>query len=449
MPESSNKLRDDVLRRMLEVARHLSGSADLRQILSVIINAMRDTLAAERATVFEYDEARQQLVSTVAHGLDPAALSAGASEGVQEIRIPADVGLAGQCAQQRSIINVPDAYRDDRFDRSTDALSGFRTRSILTVPLLDDDHTLIGVTQVLNKFGGPFDERDEEIALGLASLAAVAIRRGRLLEDRLVREKLQRDLQLARQIQQSTVPTLLPRLAGFGLAAWSEPAEETGGDAFDVIGFRTGHATAGDDEADRALLLLADATGHGIGPALAVTQLRAMLRMAARLGADLPAIAGHMNRQLYDDLPTGRFITAWMGELNVAEHSLQSFSAGQGPMLRYDAARDAFDQLHGDTLPFGVVSDLDISMAPAIHLGEGDIFAVVSDGIFEATDDRGREFSAARAMEVIHARRGRSAQAILDGLKEAVAAFSGETPAADDRTAIIIKRDARDGQGRD
>ncbi|MCH8046367.1 MAG: SpoIIE family protein phosphatase, partial [Planctomycetes bacterium] len=83
------------------------------------------------------------------------------------------------------------------------------------------------------------------------------------------------------------------------------------------------------------------------------------------------------------------------------------------PVLLYDAARDAFEQLHGDTLPLGVVSDLDISMAPPIHLGEGDIFAVVSDGIFEATDDRGREFSAARAMEVIHARRGRSAQAIL------------------------------------
>ena len=174
MPDPGGELHDDVLRRMLEVARHLSGSADLRQILSVIINAMRDTLAAERATVFKYDEARGQLVATVAHGLDPAALS-----GLQEIRIPADRGLAGQCAQQRSIINVPDAYADDRFDRSIDARTGYRTRSILTVPLLDDDQSLIGVTQVLNKFGGPFDDRDGEIALGLGSLAAGALRRGR------------------------------------------------------------------------------------------------------------------------------------------------------------------------------------------------------------------------------------------------------------------------------
>ena len=437
MPDPGGELHDDVLRRMLEVARHLSGSADLRQILSVIINAMRDTLAAERATVFEYDEARGQLVATVAHGLDPAALS-----GLQEIRIPADRGLAGQCAQQRSIINVPDAYADDRFDRSIDARTGYRTRSILTVPLLDDDQSLIGVTQVLNKIGGPFDDRDEEIALGLGSLAAVAIRRGRLLADRLVRETRQRDLQLARHLQRSTFPRQRPRLDGFGLAAWREPAEETGGDVLDVIGFRAGRAIAGGDEADRALLLLADATGHGVGPALAVTQLRAMLRMAARIGADLPTVARHINHQLCDDLPTGRFITAWMGELNVADLSLQSFSAGQGPLLQFDAARDAFEQLHGDTLPFGVERDLDITMAPPIHLGEGDIFAVVSDGIFEATDDRGREFSAGRAMDVIHAHRGESAQAILDGLKGAVAAFSGDTAAADDRTAIIIKREA-------
>ncbi len=418
MPNPGSELRDDVVRRLLEVARHLSGSANLRQILSVIINAMRDTLAADRATVFEYDEARQQLVSTVAHGLD--------------IRIPADSGLAGQCAQQRSIINVPEAYEDDRFDQSTDERTGYRTRSILTVPLLDDDQTLIGVTQVLNKFGGPFDDNDEEIALGLASLAAVAIRRGRLLEDQLVREKLQRDLQLARQIQQSTFPKQLPRLPDFEIAAWSEPAEETGGDAFDVIG---------DDDADRVLLLLADATGHGVGPALAVTQLRAMLRMAARIGAELPTVAMHMNHQLCDDLPSGKFITAWIGELNVADRTLQSFSAGQGPLLRYDAARDAFEQLHGDTLPFGVVSELDIVMPPPILLGEGDIFAVVSDGIFEATDDRGREFSAARTMEVIRVCRNGSAQAILTGLKKSVAAFSGDVAAADDRTAIIIKRE--------
>ena len=111
-------------------------------------------------------------------------------------------------------------------------------------------------------------------------------------------------------------------------------------------------------------------------------------------------------------------------------------------MLRYDAARDAFEQLPGDTLPFGVVYELDITMAPPIHMGEGDIFAVVSDGFFEATDDRGREFRTARVMDVIHAHRDRSAQAILDGLKEAVAAFSGDAAAADDRTAIIIKRDA-------
>lgn len=178
MPDPGSELRDDVVRRMLEVARHLSGSANLRQILSVIISAMRDTLSAERATVFEYDEARQQLVSTVAHGLDPAAVSPAPDgsrddlTGVAEIRIPADSGLAGQCAQLRSIINVPDAYDDDRFDQSTDKRTGYRTRSLLTVPLLDDDQTLIGVTQVLNKRGGPFDDRDEEIALGLASLAA-------------------------------------------------------------------------------------------------------------------------------------------------------------------------------------------------------------------------------------------------------------------------------------
>jgi phosphoserine phosphatase len=264
--------------------------------------------------------------------------------------------------------------------------------------------------------------------------------------------KLERDLQLARQIQQSTFPATLPELPGFQLAAWSEPAEETGGDTYDVIGIEYG-STAGaprdrsvrlaSGRAERAVLLLADAAGHGIGPALAVTQVRAMLRMAVRTGQPLPSIARHLNEQLAADLPDSRFITAWLGELSSADHTLTSFSAGQGPLLLYRADDDLGHVLPADTVPLGVLDELDeldVAVGAPIRLEPGDIFAVISDGILEAADPEGRLFGVERTMQVIRTRHEASPREILDAIRHAVDAHTVGAPAEDDRTGMIIKR---------
>jgi serine phosphatase RsbU (regulator of sigma subunit) len=255
--------------------------------------------------------------------------------------------------------------------------------------------------------------------------------------------KLERDLQLARQIQERTFPDRLPTLAGFQLDAWSEPADETGGDTYDVVGYRS--AAAGTpvvlsvETADRALLLMADATGHGIGPALSVTQVRAMLRMAVRAGESLPSIVRHLNEQLYADLPEGRFITAWLGELCAADRTLRSFSAGQAPILRYTAQRDAFDVLEADTLPLGVVQDLEIEVGEPYQMGPGDLVAVISDGIYEAAASSGQLFGTDRVVDVITSARTKSPAEIIEAVRAAVAVHTAGAPAADDRTGIIVK----------
>jgi serine phosphatase RsbU (regulator of sigma subunit) len=255
--------------------------------------------------------------------------------------------------------------------------------------------------------------------------------------------KLERDLQLARQIQERTFPDRLPDLAGFQLDAWSEPADETGGDTYDVVGYQS--AVAGTPivlsvkTADRALLLMADATGHGIGPALSVTQVRAMLRMAVRAGERLPSIVRHLNEQLCADLPEGRFITAWFGELCAADRTLTSFSAGQAPILRYNAKGDAFDVMEADTLPLGVVENLEITVAEPYQMGAGDIVAVISDGIFEAVGSSGQQFGTARVVDVITAARTKLPAEIIAAVRAAVVVHTAGAPAEDDRTGIIIK----------
>lgn len=442
MVGDSGDITHEGLRRVLDIARQLGASADLKQILSVIIGAMRDLLNAQRATVFEFDPETDELFSSVAHGI--AEGTSEQDEGPPEIRFSASTGLAGESIRTRTIINIPDAHADPRFNPEIDRKTGFRTRSLLTIPLIGHDGELVGVAQVLNRQDGPFTSEDETVASALAAQAAVALKRGKLIQDRMVRQKLEGDLELARAIQLSGLPEKLPRLQGYDIAAWSQPAEETGGDTYDVVGFASepprNLLVDGPEQADRAVMLMADATGHGVGPALSVTQVRSMLRMAVRLDADLEQIAVHINDQLCRDLPRGRFITAWVGELDSSRHALTSFSAGQGPILRYSAVDGRFHNLKADTIPLGIMPQAKMVIEQEFSMNPGDIFAVISDGIFEAENPRGEEFGEQRVQDLIAELKDSTAEEMIDGLNRAVARFTEGSPPADDKTVIIIKR---------
>ncbi|MEM8883361.1 MAG: SpoIIE family protein phosphatase [Planctomycetota bacterium] len=255
--------------------------------------------------------------------------------------------------------------------------------------------------------------------------------------------RLERDLQIARQIQQDTFPDRLPELAGYQLDAWSVPADETGGDTYDLVGLRSGGATGlvVQENPDTALLLLADASGHGIGPALSVTQVRAMLRMAARAGTDLASIVQHMNEQLYADLADDRFITAWFGFLDAPNHKLISFSAGQGPILHYRAAEDTWTLSNSNAPPLGVIDDLPIRIPEPLELEPGDLFAVISDGIFEYRGKDDEQFGFERTTTVLESHREKTPREILGELRAAVQVFAEGRAAEDDCTAILLKRE--------
>ncbi len=256
--------------------------------------------------------------------------------------------------------------------------------------------------------------------------------------------KMERDMQLASRIQRDTFPEVLPQVKGYQIAAWAQPAEQTGGDTYDVIGLR---GFAGDGgmhlalkDADSAVFLLADATGHGIGPALSVTQVRAMLRMAVRMGWDLAAIVKHMNAQLCWDLTEGRFISAWFGHLDATTHRLTSFSAGQAPFFHFQTASRTCRTFAADMPPLGVMEEARIEIGEPIALAPGDLFVVTSDGLIEPANADGELFGKQRLIEVLKAHHRAAPEAILAQLLDAIERFTGNAPPDDDRTAIIIKR---------
>jgi len=420
------------LRKLLELSRHLGECADLDQVLSTVIDALRDFLRSDRASVFVHDAKGASLVTRVAHGL-----------GTSTIRIPDSKGIAGACAQSRAVVNIKDAYEDDRFDRSFDAKTGYRTRTILAVPLLDDEGGLVGVAQVLNRTEGTFTEQDELIARSLAAHAAVAVRRATLIEDRIERLRLQEEVDVARSIQQQAFPQGVPSMAGYELFGRSTPSQECGGDAFDLVPLDAHGIAAVDAPADRAMLLVADATGHGVGPALSSMQTRGMMRLALRLGQPLSLLAQQVNQQLLEDLPSGRFVTAWFGLLDASSHALQSFSAGQGPLFVYRRASDAFEPVDTDAPPMGIM-DFDESMCATqtVRLEPGDLLVVITDGYYEAPESGGGagQFGEERVFAIVRAMRAEPLEAIVAELDRAVLAYHGADFTPDDRTTILVRR---------
>lgn len=147
-----------------EVGLAIGAVIDLDQILDLILAKIMDVVKAERATLYLLDEARQELLSRIVVG-----------EAVQTIRVPIDQGLAGEAARTGKPVRVADAYKDERFLRGWDELTGFHTRSILAVPMKNHLGRVMGVVQALNKRGGSFTAEDEELLQMLATQAAVTI----------------------------------------------------------------------------------------------------------------------------------------------------------------------------------------------------------------------------------------------------------------------------------
>lgn len=406
------------LSRLLDISRRLGATVELAPLLTSIEIAARDVVRCERVSLFILDRATNELYSEVATG-------------GHQIRFPADRGIAGEAAQRLAVINVPDAYADERFNRDIDKTTGFRTRSMLTLPMIGIDGHLTGVLQLLNKADGPFTTDDEELARTLGALAGVALQRQLLLDEYALKRKLVHDLEVAREIQQSILPDAPPPCEGFDIAGWNRPADQTGGDAYDFIDLGNG----------RVGLIAGDATGHGIGPALVAAGCRAMIRALSKNSPDLTSILDTTNALLAQDLAgSRRFMTLCMAIVDAPASTITVASAGHGPLLLYRAATDAFDELEVSGPPLGLFDGMTYAPSAPVQLKAGDMFAVPTDGFYEYANEGGDFFGTERIKAVLRAERGEASAAIAERLYRAVLDFAGRAPQLDDMTVVVVKK---------
>lgn len=247
----------------------------------------------------------------------------------------------------------------------------------------------------------------------------------------MAREKnLSEEIRIAHRIQMSTLPSFLPDVRGYDLFGKFWPADETGGDSFDLV-----------TVAENAIfVLLADATGHGIGPALSALQVQSMLRVALRLGASLDDAFRHVNSQMVEDLPEGHFVTAFFGLLDTARHRVEYQSAGQGPLLHFHERDERFEWMDPACPPMGFMEHTERHESRNLELKPGDILALISDGIFEYENERSEFFGIERVAELIRAHRDQPMRDLASLIKSSAVQFGGAAPQRDDITIVLIKR---------
>jgi len=165
-----SSLREEV--RILQLSHDLAGELNLDLLLSRLVHATTELLSADRSTLFLYDRKTNELFSRVAEGLE-----------IREIRIATDTGIAGAVFTTRQTANIADPYHDPRFNKEVDRRTGYRTDSILAMPIVNKGGQCIGVTQVLNKRGGRFTARDEARLGAFTAQIAIALENAKLFED--------------------------------------------------------------------------------------------------------------------------------------------------------------------------------------------------------------------------------------------------------------------------
>ncbi|HEX5961872.1 MAG TPA: GAF domain-containing SpoIIE family protein phosphatase [Rhodanobacteraceae bacterium] len=404
--------RKDLLEALLATTRALGGP-ETGSAAAELAEAARVHTGARTAALWRRDTHSGELTLLVPSRDPPPRLAAGA-------------GLAGRCAEGGRMLLEVDA--GTAVDIVALAAAGHdpagRTGAVLSLPLLAGD-LVLGILQLLYESGRGFDPNTVLLAQVLAAEGALALRH----EGPGAVNTLHSEVEVARAIQRSTLPTQMPAVPGYDLYGHFQPATYAGGDMFDAVKLPTG-----------VFLLLGDATGHGFGPALSAMEMQGMLRVAFRLGASLDDAYLHVNNQLAEDLPEDRFITAFLAYLDAGTHSVRYHCAGQGPLLLYHADDDRCEWIEPTTFPVGVMEMAESPRAATLEMAEGDILALISDGLYERLDAGNAEFGRERVTGVVRAGQRLPMAELCQRLLAAADTFAGGIAAADDVTLILVRR---------
>ncbi|MCE9611976.1 MAG: SpoIIE family protein phosphatase [Chthoniobacter sp.] len=408
-----------VYKGLVEVSALINSITDSRELLPAILDVARRVMDVEAASLF--------LIGPDGN-LELASASGGPGMPVSDtkITVPRGRGIAGWVLANSQPLLVPDAYADPRFFPEVDKKTGYRTRSILCVPLARKDQ-VIGVLQVLNPVRrAAFDGADLEAFTAYANLAATAIDKLRTIERQREQQRVAQEFAFAREIQASFLPQSLPQLAHVQFAALYRPALNVGGDFYDVV-------ELGPDE---IYFVVGDVSGKGMPAALLMAQALSILRLILKPAISPVAAMARWNAMLSGHTIRGMFITALLGRLTVSTGHVELCSAGHcHPFLTSPDGACTEVKIAGSP-PLGLLPELP-ARAHSLTLAPHAWLVLYSDGLVECFNAADEPLDTAGARQLLTRKFG-SAADVIDVLNRGELDHRQNAEPHDDLTILVL-----------
>jgi len=420
--EGSSERMQKMLKEMVtlhEITHALESSDNLDSLLEYIMQKSQNVMSAEAASLMLVIEETNELEFMVTLG--PKATA------VKPFRLPIGKGISGWVAQTGEAVLIADAYSDSRFDPSFDKRSGFKTDSMLCVPMIHQSK-VVGVMTLINKMDGkPFNENDQNLFTIFASQAALSIENARLLFAAIEKERLDKELQVAAEIQNLLIPQTIPQSSFLEISAEYIPCKEVGGDFYDVIKL---------DE-NRFIFIVADVSGKGIPGALVVSNMQATLHAFLEYSDDLLPVVSKLNEAIIRQTTTDRYITFFIGLYDHQKSSFAFINAGHNPPLLVNSKGDMQELKTGGIFIGFMPWEYEIEEIP---FNKGDTLVMYTDGLVEAMDNKEVEFEMSALKTTIKESLSMNSEQLKEEIFKRVNDHIGNVPLSDDFTLLISRR---------
>ncbi len=409
------------LSNCIEIANLINSELSIGKLLSNVMTATQKAFLAESVSLLLIDEKTGDLTFQIA-------LGEVGDEIIELYRLKKGEGIAGLVAETGTPINLEDAYEHPNFSSEADRKTHYRTRAMLCVPLKIRGE-IIGVIQVMNKLTKPFVFSFEELEMlmTIAGSAAVAIDTAKMHRIILQRETLERDLKLAREVQESFLPRDLPVIQNYRFATVNQPALEIGGDFYNF--FRL--------PSDKLGIVLGDVSGKGISASLFMARLTSDLQYYTLLHPEPKELLTRMNKVLYDRAKRGMFVTLIYLLLDPDKNRIQIANGGHLPPV-YCNGKEAV--LLGDDRkkgpPLGILPDAEYDQE-IFDLAEHSSITLFTDGVIEAKNTAADLFGLKRLLRVIKSQPN-DPEMICRGITNSVDRFTSTDGRSDDLTLMAF-----------
>ena len=403
------------------VSQRISQKKEIEVLLHEIMESCKEVTNSEASSLLIYDEKENNLYFEVALG--------DKGHEVKKIICNMGEGIAGWVAENRKPLLVADCYNDPRFNPDYDRQTGFRTRSMICVPMLMEEK-LIGVIQVINKKGEKsFTERDLNLFQILASQCGISIENARLTDIQIRQKAFERELETARMIQENLLPQKLPSVTGLDIAFRLKSAKEIGGDYYNVYKL--------DDT--RTLFFICDVSGKSVSAALIVSTVCSCMMTYLKMKPEHPEleqIVTALNKVLIESTTEEKFATAWFGLYDSSDRTIVSINSGHNSTFVFRNGKVCKDLTAGGV--FLGLADLPYT-SESFQLQEGDTIVCFTDGISEAFSISGELYGDERLCETVGRLIGLPAEELLDRIFDDVRKFADGADQSDDMTCGVIK----------